>query len=111
MLSAGARRLARLCPSPAKISPLKVLGPMQSCADWHATQHALHELLWRDSIGKIEAPFLPANPRTRLLFENDKLRAYEVMLDVFPDVYAWGYLLVPRDLKPGEKRPVVVCQH
>jgi hypothetical protein len=36
---------------------------------------------------------------------------YEVVLDVFPDVFAWGYLLVPNDLKPGERRPVVVCQH
>jgi hypothetical protein len=33
------------------------------------------------------------------------------MLDVLPDVFAWGYLLVPKDLKPGERRPVVVCQH
>jgi cephalosporin-C deacetylase-like acetyl esterase len=30
---------------------------------------------------------------------------------VVPDVFAWGYLLVPKDLKPGERRPVVVCQH
>ncbi|MCA9143165.1 MAG: dienelactone hydrolase family protein, partial [Planctomycetales bacterium] len=35
----------------------------------------------------------------------------EVMLDVFPDVFAYGVLLVPKDLKEGEKRPVVVCQH
>jgi hypothetical protein len=34
-----------------------------------------------------------------------------VMLDVLPEVFAWGHLLVPNDLKPGEKRPVVVCQH
>ena len=33
------------------------------------------------------------------------------MLDVFPDVIAYGILLLPKDLKPGEKRPVVVCQH
>ena len=33
------------------------------------------------------------------------------MMDVFPDVMAYGILLLPRDLKPGEKRPVVVCQH
>jgi dienelactone hydrolase len=80
-------------------------------ADWDATQHALHERLWHDSIGKIDAPYLPANPRTRLLYENDKLRAYEVMLDVLPEVYAWGWLLVPKDIKPGERRPAVVCQH
>ncbi len=24
---------------------------------------------------------------------------------------AYGVLLMPKDLKPGEKRPVVVCQH
>jgi hypothetical protein len=34
-----------------------------------------------------------------------------VVLDVFPDVIAYGILLVPKDLKPGERRPVVVCQH
>ena len=33
------------------------------------------------------------------------------MLDVWPDVIAYGILLLPKDLKPGEKRPVVVCQH
>jgi len=33
------------------------------------------------------------------------------MLDVWPDVYAWGYLLVPHGIQPGERRPVVVCQH
>jgi hypothetical protein len=33
------------------------------------------------------------------------------VLDVYPDVFAWGILLVPNDLKPGERRPVVVCQH
>ena len=33
------------------------------------------------------------------------------MLDVWPDVFAFGILLVPKDLHPGERRPVVVCQH
>ncbi|EDY18104.1 hypothetical protein CfE428DRAFT_4240 [Chthoniobacter flavus Ellin428] len=79
--------------------------------EWDTARHALYERVSRGSIGKIDAPFLPPNPRTRLLYETDKVRAYEVMLDVYPDVYAWGWLLVPKDLKPGERRPVVVCQH
>ena len=33
------------------------------------------------------------------------------MLDVWPDVFAYGILLIPKDLKPGERRPVVICQH
>ncbi len=33
------------------------------------------------------------------------------MLDVFEDLFAYGILLLPRDLKPGQRRPVVVCQH
>jgi hypothetical protein len=33
------------------------------------------------------------------------------MLDVWPDVFAYGILLVPKGIAPGERRPVVVCQH
>jgi dienelactone hydrolase len=66
---------------------------------------------WREVIGKIERPGLPLRPRSRVIFEQPKWVAHEVVLDVLPDVFAWGYLLVPRDLAPGERRPVVVCQH
>lgn len=62
-------------------------------------------------IGRIDDPVLPANPRTRKIYDRPTWTGYEVMLDVFPDVFAWGVLLVPKDLKEGEKRPVVVCQH
>jgi hypothetical protein len=30
---------------------------------------------------------------------------------VYEDVFAYGILLLPKDLKRGERRPVVVCQH
>ena len=45
------------------------------------------------------------------MLEQKSWIGYEVVLDVFPDVFLWGDLLLPKDLKPGEKRPVVVCQH
>ena len=32
-------------------------------------------------------------------------------MDVFPDVFAYGILLLPKGIKEAEKRPVVVCQH
>ena len=62
-------------------------------------------------IGDFEKPLLPANPRTRKAYQDEKWTGYEVVLDVWNDVIAYGILLVPNDLKPGQRRPVVVCQH
>ena len=62
-------------------------------------------------IGKLPAPTEPMNPRTRQLYDEPKWTGWEVALDLHPDVFAYGILLLPKDLKPGEKRPVVVCQH
>ncbi|MEX1241406.1 MAG: dienelactone hydrolase family protein [Cyclobacteriaceae bacterium] len=62
-------------------------------------------------IGRFEDPMLPADPHTRKLYDNDKWTGYEVQMDVYPNLQAAGVVLIPKDLKPGEKRPVVVCQH
>ena len=62
-------------------------------------------------IGRLPASTLAANPRTRQIYDEPKFRGYEVVLDVWPGVFAYGILLVPKDIKPGERRPVVVCQH
>ena len=69
------------------------------------------DYFYREAIGKFEEPPLAPNPRTRKIQETDKWTAYDVVLDVWPEVFAWGVLLVPKDLRPGERRPVVVCQH
>lgn len=62
-------------------------------------------------VGLIPPASLPPNPRSRLLYETNGIRGYEVVLDVHPDVFAYGILVLPAGLKPGERRPVVVCQH
>ncbi len=64
-----------------------------------------------NQIGRLPTPTMPINPRARLLEETDKWTSYEVMLDVWPGVFAWGILIIPKGIKPGERRPVVVCQH
>ncbi len=69
------------------------------------------QYLWDEVLGRLDDPLLPPNPRSRRIYDREKWTGYEVVLDVFADVFAWGVLLVPKDLKPGEKRPVVVCQH
>src|SRR4029077_5513087 len=43
--------------------------------------------------------------------DTPKWKGYEVVLDLYEDGFCFGILLMPNDIKPGEKRPVVVCQH
>jgi len=75
------------------------------------TLEAFREEFWDHSMGRLPDPVLPGNARTRVWREDPDFTVYEVKLDVWEDVFAWGYLLVPRRLPPGERRPVVVCQH
>jgi dienelactone hydrolase len=67
--------------------------------------------LGEEVIGQLPAPSVPMNPQTRPLYDEPKWKGFEVTLDLYPDVFAYGILLLPKDLQPGEKRPVVVCQH
>ena len=46
-----------------------------------------------------------------MIYETPKWKGYEVLLDVYDEVTTYGVLLLPNDLKPGERRPVVVAQH
>jgi dienelactone hydrolase len=62
-------------------------------------------------LGDFPDELSPPNPRSRLAYDTPEFLGYEVALDVFPDVLLYGILLLPKDLRPGEKRPVVVCQH
>jgi cephalosporin-C deacetylase-like acetyl esterase len=71
----------------------------------------IRKFFWEEVIGKLPAPDRPMNPRTREIYDTPKWKGYEVTLDLYPDVFAYGILLLPKDLKAGEKRPVVVCQH
>jgi dienelactone hydrolase len=78
---------------------------------WHAAMQPYREMAWNEMIGRFPLGELPLNPRTRQIHDRPTWTAHEVVLDVLPDVYAWGYLLVPKGIKPGERRPVVVTQH
>jgi len=107
-----------------------------STNDWIAATPGFKSNLWDEVVGRFPKASEPINPRTRriefkassrtsnslparpsaTLSPSDGERdggwtAYDVTLDVWPDVFAWGVLLVPKDIKPGERRPVVVCQH
>ena len=69
------------------------------------------EIFATEVIGRFDLPLMEPKPRSRKSYDTEKWVGYEVVLDVFPDVFAYGILCLPKDLKEGEKRPVVVCQH
>jgi hypothetical protein len=75
------------------------------------SQQPLRRQFHENILGKLPESKAPLNPRTRLIYETPKYKAYEVVLDLNEDVICHGILLVPTDIKAGEKRPVVVCQH
>lgn len=78
---------------------------------WEETCADAKTYFWDEVIGRCPPPDVPANPRTRLIYDEPKWKGYEVVLDVWKDVFAYGILLLPNDLEPEEHRPVVVCQH
>ncbi len=78
---------------------------------WNKQTDKHKERFWNEVIGKFPNANLPINPRSRKILDTDKWTCHEIVLDVWKDVFAWGYLLTPKGIKPGEKRPVVVCQH
>jgi dienelactone hydrolase len=87
--------------------------------EWEAQRPHFKNLFWEEVLGRLPAPRIAANPRSRRLewppggtqAGSRRWTAYQARLEVYPDVFTWGYLLVPQDIKPGERRPAVVCQH
>lgn len=77
----------------------------QETSEWYRN-YFRHEV-----VGSFGYEPLPFNPHARVAYEKEKWTGYEVVLDVFEDVIAYGILLVPKDIPKGERRPVVVCQH
>lgn len=84
---------------------------MKSKAEWESAQKTARARFWKDGIGKLPGDYLNPNAQTRLISDGTRWRGYEVKLDVQDGIFAWGTLLVPKDLNAGERRPVVVCQH
>ena len=79
--------------------------------EWTKAAASFKQVFWEENIGRLPPASARADPRSRKLYDKPKWTGYEVVLDVHPDIIAWGYLLVPKDIKSGERRPAVVCQH
>ena len=93
-----------------------------SVETWQESSRAYRDTLWQEVIGRFPPAAIPMGARTRLVHDEPKYRGYEVVLDVYraagqpaseepAAVFSYGILLVPKGIQPGERRPVVVCQH
>lgn len=80
-------------------------------ADWTATTRPWRELFRREIIGQLADEPALRGVRSRRLVETPAFTGFDVVLDLGPDLIAWGHLLVPKGMAAGERRPVVVCQH
>jgi dienelactone hydrolase len=80
-------------------------------AERSAIQARYRQVFAESVIGQYDDLRLPLAARSRQAYDTPGWTGYEVAMDVFPDVMAHGVLLVPKDLKAGERRPVVVFQH
>jgi hypothetical protein len=65
----------------------------------------------RNVVGQFDLDMTAPRPRTRRVYDEANWTGYEVVLDVFPDVIAYGILCVPKGIPAGQRRPTVVCQH
>lgn len=78
---------------------------------FEASQAPYRELFAEAAIGTIHERRILPEVRSRKAYDEEKWTGYEVVLDVYEGVFAYGILLVPKGIEDGEKRPVVVCQH
>ena len=85
--------------------------PVTTPDEWREAMKPYREKFWNETIGRFPSGTVAPNPRSRPILDRPTWIGHEVVLDVLPDVFAWGYLLLPKNLKPGERRPVVVAQH
>lgn len=97
--------------SPKRRSEFWSQADASSPGRWRQSTTFYRDYIWKEVIGQLPSPNMAANPRTRLIYNEPKFCGYEVVLDVWPSVFAYGILLVPKSMKPGERRPAVVCQH
>jgi len=90
-----------------------IIGKLDATSEdkWQKSSVPLRKFFSEEVIGKLPEPTLKPNPKSRIIYNNKDFIGYEVSLDIHDNVFAYGILLVPKDIKLGEKRPVVVCQH
>jgi hypothetical protein len=82
-----------------------------SVAALERTSAGYRKAFWEESQGRMPPADQKLEAFTRRIYDKPKFVGYEVLIPVWGEVYAYGILLVPKDVRSGERRPVVVVQH
>ena len=69
---------------------------------FNKTVEPYREYFANEVIGRFDVPVLPPNVRSRQIYDEPLFTGYEVVMDVFPDVFAYGILLLPKESKTGK---------
>ncbi len=77
-------------------------------ADFGKSQTAMRAE-YRRLAGAVPRENVPLEPRSDLIAESDKFKAYHVLLRITSEVEAYGQLLVPKGVKG--RTAAVICQH
>lgn len=64
-----------------------------------------------DMVGRYPAPDGPLEARSVQLYDEPDFTGFRLSVRVYDGVHAYGILLVPKNIQPGERRPVVFVQH
>jgi dienelactone hydrolase len=97
-MEAYASRDLRLQPNASSLS---------SYEQWRNGQYEI----FLDTIGRYPSATGALEPKSVPIYDEPEFRGYRVSIRVYDGVHAYGILLVPSNIKPGEKRPVVFTQH
>lgn len=64
-----------------------------------------------DVIGRYPRPSGALDAQSTLLYDTEEFSGYRLAVRTYDGVHAYGILLLPKGIRPGERRPVVFTQH
>lgn len=82
----------------------------QEPGEWRLAAAPLDRRIREEMLGELPPETVPPQPRARALAPARGYRGWEVMLNVRPEFFAYGVLLLPASM-PSERIPLVVVQH
>jgi dienelactone hydrolase len=80
-------------------------------ASWMDQKKFFQDYLWDEIIGRIPQEKMLTIPKSRQIYDEETWSGHEIILDVLPEIFLWGYFLIPKGIEKGEKRPVMVVMH